>query len=219
MTPTPEASREHTPKSPFGDWTEHLGLMLTLGYLAVTSVGMVCSWALYARFGVNVFHFAQVGDFLLAATAWPIASLSVVVAFLAIVILFHVDRWADRYRWYRRLYFDSERVRVIFRSKPMFALYAAAYMWLAAVLHADWYEGRLRAGEGARVRVELQSGTYLGRLGTLPFEADLIGATTAYVFLYDVASGQTTVVPLENLASLVPVGPPAARGNAAPDNG
>jgi hypothetical protein len=195
---------ELTLKALVGVGTEHLGMMLTLGYLAVTVVGMVSSWALYARFGVNVFHFAQIGDFLLAATAWPVASLSVVLALVAVAILFRVDRWGDRYRWYRRLYFDSERVRVIFRSKPMFAAYAVAYVWLATVLHADWYENRLRSGEGARVRVELQSGTYLGRMGTIPFEADLIGATTAYVFLYDRDSGRVTVVPVENLATLSP---------------
>ena len=214
-----DAGRERSLISFFGGWTEHLGLMLTLGYLAVTIVGMVSSWSLYARFGLNIFHFAQIGDFLLAATAWPLASLSFVLALAAIAIIVRVDRWADRYRWYRLMYFDSDRVRRVVRSKLMIVVYAVLYVWLAAVLHADWYEQRLRSGDVARVRVELQSGTYLGRMGTVPFEADLIGATTAYVFLYDGASGQTTVVPLENLASLVPLGRPSARGNAAPDNG
>jgi hypothetical protein len=55
----------------------------------------------------------------------------------------------------------------------------------------------LRAGEGAAVRVQLQSGSE-------PFRAQLIGATTAYLFLYEASSGQVTVVPVENLASLVP---------------
>jgi hypothetical protein len=216
---SPEPARDRSLKALADEWPEHLGMMLTLGYLAVTIVGMVSSWALYARFGVNVFHFAQIGDFLLAATAWPLASLSVVFALVAIAIIMRLDRWADRYRWYRLMYFDSDRARSVFRSRPMLAVYAALYVWLATVMHANWYESRLRSGEGARVRVELQSGTYLGRMGTTPFEAALIGATSGYVFLYDAASAQATVVPLENLASLVPLGRPAARRNATPADG
>jgi len=184
--------------------TEHIGTVLTLGYLAVTCVGMISSWALYARFGVNVFHFAQIGDFLLAATAWPVASLSVVLALAVIAALRRVDRFSDRYRWYRLMYMDSDSVRRIFRSKTAWAVYSGLYIWLAAGGHADWYERRLRSGNVGHVTVQLQTGTYGGREASIPFDAQLIGATTAYVFLYDRVSGRTTVVPVENLASLVP---------------
>ncbi|MEQ1855013.1 MAG: hypothetical protein ABL963_01005 [Longimicrobiales bacterium] len=189
----------------FGIGTEHLGLVLTLGYLGVTSVGMVSAWALYARFDVNIFHFAQIGDFLLAATAWPLASLSAVLAIAAVAVVARIDRYSDRYRWYRMLYLDSDRVRRVMRSRSAWVLYTVLYLWLAADLHADWYEGRLRSGSGSAVTVQLQSGTYHGRDASAPFAATFVGATTAYVFLYDRPTGEVTVVPVENVASLVPV--------------
>jgi hypothetical protein len=182
-------------------------MMLTLGYLAVTSVGMVSSWTLYRRFDLNVFQFAQIGDFLLAATAWPLASLSVVVALFLIEVIWRLDASADRYRWYRMLYLDSDRVRRIFRSRVAWLIYSVLYVWLAADTHANWYEGTLRSGEGNAVRVQLQAGTYQGRDARMPAEAQLIGATTAYLFLYDRNSGQATVVPVENVATLVPLRP------------
>ncbi len=199
------APRSDTPRF-LGLGSDHLGLVLTLGYLVLTSVGMVSSWTLFARFDLNVFQFAQIGDFLLAATAWPLASLSVLVAVVAIAGIGMLDRVGDRYRWYRLMYFDSDAMRRIFRSKPAWALYTVLYVWLAAEVHADWYEQRLRSGEVPPVLVQLQSGTYRGRDGTQSFTAHLIGATTAYVFLYDRSSDQVTVVPVENLATLVPVG-------------
>ena len=62
----------------------------------------------------------------------------------------------------------------------------------------------VRVGRAPLVEVELQSGTYRGADAARAFEARLLGTTSAYVFLYDAASGEVTVVPVENLSRITP---------------
>jgi hypothetical protein len=51
-------------------------VVLSLLYLYVTGVGMLYSAVLYGRFGINVFDYSEIGDFLLAAFKNPVAFLS-----------------------------------------------------------------------------------------------------------------------------------------------
>ena len=82
------------------------------------------------------------------------------------------------------------------------ALCFVAYAWLFASLYSDGLYRAVEAGEWTHAEVQLQSGTYLGQDGTVPFEATFLGATSTAVFLYDPDSDRATVVPLENLASI-----------------
>ena len=54
-----------------GLFREHPALALTLGYLSVSAIGLTFSWALFRRFGVNFFLFADVSDFLMSAFREP----------------------------------------------------------------------------------------------------------------------------------------------------
>jgi hypothetical protein len=51
-------------------------VVLSLLYLYVTAIGMLYSAVLYGRFGINVFDYSEIGDFLLAAFKNPVAFLS-----------------------------------------------------------------------------------------------------------------------------------------------
>jgi hypothetical protein len=60
----------------------------TLLYIYVTGVGIVYSAVLYGRFGINIFDYSEIGDFLLAAFKNPIAFLSAgLFAAVAAVVL------------------------------------------------------------------------------------------------------------------------------------
>ncbi len=50
---------------------DHPALIFTIGYAVVSLVGMMFSWSLFRRFGVNVFDYAEVTDFLMAALREP----------------------------------------------------------------------------------------------------------------------------------------------------
>ena len=57
----------------------HATLVLTLLYLYAAAIGMIYSGVLYGRFGINIFDYSEIGDFLLAAFKNPIVFLVVVL--------------------------------------------------------------------------------------------------------------------------------------------
>jgi len=65
-------------------------VVLSLLYLYVTAIGMLYSAVLYGRFGINVFDYSEIGDFLLAAFKNPVAFLSgVLLAAVGAALLYY----------------------------------------------------------------------------------------------------------------------------------
>jgi hypothetical protein len=181
---------------------QHPGLVLTGGYLAATGVGMLSSWTYYGRFGINIFHYAQLSDFILVALRNPLAAVAILAAFPAVWIIMKTDDLMDRHvRWYSFVW-GSEKLRRLSRAPAGWALYLMLYAYAFSLVHSGRLAARVHAGEVGTVEAQLQSGDYLGQDGTRPFRTSLLGTTSAYVLLYDVESGTVTVVPLENLAKL-----------------
>ena len=50
---------------------EHPGLLVTIGYLTLSLVGMMFSSSLFKRFGVDFFDYAELADFLMAGVREP----------------------------------------------------------------------------------------------------------------------------------------------------
>jgi hypothetical protein len=64
---------------------EHPAIAVTLLYFQVTTVGVVYSWALFRRFDINVFDYAEANDFLLAAFKDPLVFLMSMLTIILIV--------------------------------------------------------------------------------------------------------------------------------------
>ena len=181
---------------------EHPGLVVSAAYLAATSVGMLSSWTLYARFGIDIFQFAQLSDFILSAMRMPLASLAILLAIPAVWLIMRSDVWlTERVRWYKYLY-GPPALRAASRSPGAWILYFALYAYAFSLLYSTRVEERIRAQGAPAVTVELSAGTYRGMDATRPFRTGLLGTTSTFVFLYDDDSSSVTAVPLENVASL-----------------
>jgi len=180
----------------------HLGTSLSMGYLAVTIIGMLSSASFYSRFDIDVFYYAQLSDFLVAAIRTPWASFSILLAVPVAWSIFASDIWlAQRYGWYRVL--SPEWMSRVSRNVPALFVMFLIYAWVAAVIYSRYeVNQQLQNVAEHTVTASLQSGLYLDLDGTVPFETMLLGTTSAYVFFYDVASERVTVVPVENLASI-----------------
>lgn len=178
------------------------GLLVTLGYLLVSLIGMIFSWALLRQFGFNVFSFADVTDFLVSALREP---MTFVLAGTAMAFGLLMDRVAQRERrWLERRQPASRPGRAYLAFSrwttgrrgfvPMlfFASYSAAFIWV----YADHAADRIRAGEGERVVVTRAAGTVL--------EGVLIAATSRYLFVYGPASGQAEAIPHEAIGGVRP---------------
>jgi len=178
---------------------EHPALVLSAAYLSATGLGMLSSWTFYDRFGLNVFHYAQLSDFILSAVRNPLAALAILLAVPAVWTIMRTDQWMTRFRWYNYL-LGPAPLRRLSRTRGALLIYLSLYGYVFSLVYSAWMETRVRAGEVTSVEAQLQQGTYRGRDATVPFRTGLLGTTTAYVFLYDNDSGTVTVVPVENLA-------------------
>src|SRR5215217_8741638 len=54
-------------------------LIVTMLYVYIAAIGIVYSWALYRMFGINIFDYSEIADFLLAAFKNAFALLSIVL--------------------------------------------------------------------------------------------------------------------------------------------
>jgi hypothetical protein len=81
----PQATRRGKVK---GFFREHPTFFLTLMYVDLTGIGILYTLIFYRQFGINIFDFAEIGDFLLAAFKAPAITFLVLLAQVLLIILF-----------------------------------------------------------------------------------------------------------------------------------
>lgn len=169
---------------------EHPALIVSAFYVAASVIGMFWSWAHLRNFGINVFNYAQIGDFLLVSIKEPLTWLLVALA----VVLTTIDNTFSRRvqrrgstRWFR--WYASERYRLVNNvgSIAIIAVFILAYANLEAAA--------VKRGEGERVEV-----TYAA--GGEARSAILLGTTGQFLFLYDPLPGRVDVHPFEAVHSI-----------------
>ncbi len=178
----------------------HPALGLTLGYLLVSLLGLSFEWALFRRFGVNFFYFAEVTDFLMGAFREPVtfvlSGTALAVGWLTWAIGRVERAWLARkgenvgrlLGAYRR--FAASQLN---RSAPVvfFLGYSVLFIWIHTEDRAD----ELRQGSGRLVTVQHAD-------APAPQDLQILGTSSRFVSLFDVSSGHTIIVPLENIASI-----------------
>jgi hypothetical protein len=182
---------------------EHPTLLLTLGYLALTAVGLVYDAWLYAYFRINVVEYSETSDFLLAAVRTPLV---IILSILPVLILWTITRVRRRARKmfprydkfskrYEGTVWDMENPRI---GGPIGVVFVVIYAILFTQLYALRVADNIKAGRGRVVRVEMiVPGTVPTTDTTL-----LIGTTGKFVFLYDARANQTRIIPFENVSSI-----------------
>lgn len=185
----------------FGFVVDNPGTALTLGYLMVTAVGMMSSWAFYREFGINIFDFTDVSDLAIAAVRTPFASLAVVVGLAIAAVVLLIDRWMrHRFRWYAYLY-PTEWLLRLFYNPVAYAVYFVLYAWLAAAAYADWERQRIASGQHESVVIEM-AGTAAGQLGDAD-ENVLLGTTHLFVIVYHPSREELSVIPYDSIERMV----------------
>lgn len=174
------------------------GLVLTVGYLVLTALGLGYQFAYFREFRVNILDYAEVSDFLLAALREPAVLLLALAPLPLLWVLSNSNKYLERsfprYASYVKST-DTARARAIVH--PVFV---AIYFLLFALLYAEWKAGFIKRGIGNRVAVTLQT-MPVGGMPAGP--AILLGKTSAFIFVYYRSERRTHVIPLDNLARLV----------------
>jgi hypothetical protein len=167
-------------------------LVLTLLYLYVTAIGLIYSWVLYRRFGINIFDYSEISDFLLAAFKNPL-----VFVYVGAQGVFVLLPWL-------RIFRKSSNTAEVIRSRTTIRL-SISIIFLASVVipsaSAIITASSIKGGEKTAVGVRYRSFSSSTGQVTEP-GLELIGATQKAVFFYDVDDKHTLVIPQSQIVSI-----------------
>ena len=196
-TPTPADRRKFLAEQP--------AIVVTLGYLVISLLGISYEWVQFRFFSVNFFHYADVTDFLMGAFREPIIFVLSLTA-LATGWLVHIyNRWELDWfvrhpatSWLGRAYCALVSSR-FYRATPaiFFVGYSVMFIWVYSSNRAE----AIRKGEGNTIQVEVVEGQRLRPRADTP--TLVLGTSSRFVFLYRPQAGVTEIIPLENIARIV----------------
>jgi len=186
-------------------------LVLSLIYAQVTLTGILYSWALYRQFGINIFDFANVSDFLLAALKNP----SVIFVVTTVLFIAPMGLWmyrfltrdleAERTASERHSFRTQLFLRIREQSANMVIMTAFLVLtfvevvpsYVAAVVEAGAIKRSEHPFVEVRYKAASSSADQVTESGLV-----LIGATTTTAFFYDEAAKHTLVIPQAQLIAI-----------------
>jgi hypothetical protein len=172
-------------------------VVLSVLYLYVTAVGMLHSATLYRNFGITIFDFSEIGDFLLAAFKDPLALLvGVLQAFLYGAIALSTLRYIKVYEAPNAIE-KYKRWTTVALSAALIVLGSVLPPYVTATLLASSIKHREHPTVDVRYR------SFSGSAGEVT-EPDLklIGATQKAVFFYDSSEKRTLVIRQTQIVSI-----------------
>ena len=174
----------------YGLFREHPALIASGFYVFSSFVGMFWSWAYLRHFGINVFNYAQISDFLLASLKEPFTWALVLLAFVMVQADNAYSRRVGRRgktRWFR--WYGSSTYRMI-NNAGVVAL-VCVFIFVYATLEAE----DTLEGQGKSVDVLFEEG---GTART----ATLLGTTSQFIFLYEPATDRVEILPHEAIHAI-----------------
>ena len=176
---------------------EHPGVFLTVIYAAASIIGLVYTWAFLNAFGINVFHYAELTDFMLASLkepfTWILTLFAVSLTALDNTLSSLVQkRKVNRFfKWY-----GNPRYRQI--NILLLCMLVVSFLLVYARDNAEI----VRQGENPSITVYLSDGSE-------PKSRVLLGTTGKFIFFYDKASQQIDIHPHESVLMLTQSSIPA----------
>ncbi len=169
---------------------QHPALLVSAMYVAASIIGMFYSWAYLRQFGINVFNYSQISDFLLASLKEPFTWGLVLLA-IALVIADNANSRRVGKKTPSRMWswYGTSRYRFI----NNFALIIMVLMFLYTFAITQARD--TRDGDGKVVDVMFSDS---GAATT----ALLLGTTGQFAFLYDETTERVDIHPFENIHSI-----------------
>jgi hypothetical protein len=189
--------------SPWALIAQHSTALLALVYLFSAVAGTTYHYFLFRHFGLDVFDFWELADFLASGVREP---LTLVFAFLAVVVAAAIvwneqlDAWATQRGPVARFFFGNtifDWFGMRARNYPLLGILLGALFF--AVLVADLAGDQGAAIENGRDKRVL---VYPGPDGSDFMRAALISRTYAFLVLIAPASGDRFALPIESVSAL-----------------
>ncbi len=169
---------------------EHSGLALTIAYILLSTVGVCFKFALFSQFGINLFDFSDVNDFLIAGLRHPetflFTILSLVLLRFAIALDVATQRRFPRYQPKH----SGHSWQSITINTACVVLYFAVFV----LVYSGYVAQQIRLGSGTKVVVDAP--------GLENASLQLVGTTSRFAVLYDADARVSHVFPVEQISRL-----------------
>lgn len=184
----------------------HPSMILTVGYLLCSILGMLFSYRLFALFDFSILPYLELTDFILAALTHPWILLNVIAWLVFFVVLFALDRYLRRrirrYAIWSEKYYNPvqfQRYNLIFVLIPLLFLYNAAKEESTKLAES------IKNDKQPKFHVSLIYPVQ-DAAKTLQYDqVQVIARTSSYLFVY--FQQQVKVIPHANVAVIMPIAP------------
>jgi ABC-type Fe3+ transport system permease subunit len=123
--------------------------VLTFAYLVLVGIGMIFTYYKYAQFGINIFDYADIFEFLIAPFSDPKIILFAVLTFIFVVVLLKFDDFLKRKypKMYSRMNWGRDKKSWFGTYRYIsFALLFVIYLFISAAIYSKATAKELRNG-------------------------------------------------------------------------
>jgi hypothetical protein len=171
MTPSNLPSNSPT----FGSVISELQTIISVSYISAVGIGMLFNFKKYDQFGINIFDYADVFDFLIAPFADGIIILFTIASVLMAYLLFRLDVF-----WERRFPTSYARMSFGLHNKPWYSFYryittiflGITYLYLSASVYGRMKTRSIKQQQEVSVVLtdnEVQKGIMIGKTRDIVF--------------------------------------------------
>ena len=165
--------------------------VLSIFYILLVGIGMLFSYMKYTRFGINIFQYSDIFDFLLT----PFRDLSIFIFSLISVLLVFLVHKIDKFtrKKFPKYYKSKYRLGLI-RSQPILSLTITfiLYLFIFSGEYGKYIETRILKNPKS-IEVVLNNGKIKN--------GNLIGKNNGYVFLLE-NDNEVNIYPITNLTEI-----------------
>lgn len=187
---------------------EHTGLAFTTAYLTLILSSMTYLYVLFSAFDISIVKFISLEDIL----ATPIKNPNIILVFTAIIFVLFISELGNR--WNVRMsekYKDSKSpflvriLRIIVwvpksrkRNIQFTTLISIFFIAIYVITFAKFEARDIKKGEGAQYQITVAENEQ-------SFERMLIGASSQFIYTYDLKSKESGIYHVESILKMQPV--------------
>ena len=211
----PKVSKGAINQNPWVMFTrDNWSWMIPCIYIYVTYIGMADSWYRFRAFGINVFEFAEINDFLLAAFREPESFLTVLVIVLlaVLVVQYHIHLVPRIVARIYRVRFGKWLDYALFSGplgRQITKYVSVLYIFLAPIFAPYIYDELIRGNPVCRVVTDSTRHISVTFRTNIVEQSEekmsdllLVGATGKFLFFYGTHNSKFVISPISNVQLL-----------------
>lgn len=175
---------------PYQSAVKDFQTVISVLYILAVAIGMLFSYKKYIPFGVNIFDYADIFDFLIAPFSDPIILFFTLISFLLVYSLYLIDLW-----WRKRYPVMYSKMSFGLDKKSWYSV--IRYLSFLSVLLLYLYSSAEYYGLLTNKKIKAQTTINLRFSDNETINGIMIGKTKEIIFFLN--NGKVTAVPITSL--------------------